>query len=310
MFMAFKNLMLMENTFRQLLIFASLLLLVLPFSQAQQRDPLKTETGPSWADASGTAIGFSSRRTGHFNLYRKDLKSGEIIQLTADTVDQHYPVWSPDGQWLAYQTKVGDNQEIFLRNLKTNEDINISNHPGPDGDDYPAWSPDSKQLYFTSRRDGQANIFRKTIGQPGVEQVTNNPVYEMNPQVSPDGKLLAFTAGEIRDFHIYTMSLDGSNRRQVTDSEFQEMFPTWHPDGKSLFFQRRTAMRQSDIFSIALDGTGEKQLSNSDGLKFYPRISPDGRQILFMSGADGDPDIYMMEVASGKVVQLTDEEGN
>ena len=275
---------------------------------SQERNPKKTDTGPSWVDAKASAIGFSSRRTGHFNLYKKDLLSGQVFQITSDTIDQHYPVWSPDGQWMAYQTKIGNNQEIFVRNTKTGKDINVSDHPGRDGDDFPAWSPDSKAVYFSSNRNGNRDIFKKVLDKEGVIQVTSDQVMEMNPQVSPDGQWLAFASGDRMKVDIYVMKLDGSKPLKVTKSDAQCIFPTWHPNGKTLFFQKRTSFRQSDIFSIDIDSTNETKLTDGEGLKFYPRASADGTKILFMSAADGDEDIYSLNVNTGKITQLTNEE--
>lgn len=273
--------------------------------QQQKRDPRKTDTGPSWANSEATAIGFSSRRSGHFNLYSKDLVSGKVVQITSDTVDQHYPVWSPDGNWIAYQTVVDGNQEIFIRSTKSDQVINISNHPGRDGDDYPEWSKDSRSVYFTSRRNGNSDIFKKVIGEPGLEQITDGPGDEMNPQLSPDGQRIAFAQGGRGQFDIYIMKTDGSQLKQVTHTDLPEMFPTWHPDGKTLIYQTRITRSQADIFRINIDGSNEENITKSEGVEFYPRISPDGKKILYASPDDGDMDIYLLEISTGKITQLT-----
>jgi Tol biopolymer transport system component len=68
------------------------------------------------------------------------------------------PVWSPDGNRIAYESTRSGNSEIFVMNADgSGEPINVSNDPSRDSE--PAWSPDGTQITFTSLRAGQDDIW-------------------------------------------------------------------------------------------------------------------------------------------------------
>lgn len=48
------------------------------------------------------------------------------------------------------------------------------------------------------------------------------------------------------------------------------------------------------------------KLSDGNGRSWYPQFAPDGTQILFNSTGAGDENIYLMDLATGDVTQLTD----
>lgn len=50
---------------------------------------------------------------GKADIYTMDIKGGNLKQLTADTLDNRWPRWTPDGEFLAY-TRVADNSDIWI----------------------------------------------------------------------------------------------------------------------------------------------------------------------------------------------------
>lgn len=52
----------------------------------------------------GSAVIFASDRTGVFNLYRRDLETGETLQITNVLTGAFQPDVSPDGEWIAWTT--------------------------------------------------------------------------------------------------------------------------------------------------------------------------------------------------------------
>ncbi len=55
-----------------------------------------------------------------------------------------------------------------------------------------------------------------------------------------------------------------------------------------------------DIFMADLDGKIVKQLTNSKGYDAEATISPDGKKMLYTSTKDGDIDLYVMDLKTGK----------
>lgn len=60
-----------------------------------------------------------------------------------------------------------------------------------------------------------------------------------------------------------------------------------------------------DIFQADLNGKIVKQLTNSPGYDAEATISPDGKQMLYTSTKDGDIELYIMNLKTGKEKRIT-----
>ena len=77
---------------------------------------------------------------------------GRPPQKPASGGKNYEPVWSPDGERIAFVSSRDDNFEIYVMNADGSEPANLTNNSA---DDYsPAWSPDGKYIAFVSKRDG------------------------------------------------------------------------------------------------------------------------------------------------------------
>jgi len=56
------------------------------------------------------------------------------------------------------------------------------------------------------------------------------------------------------------------------------------------------------------DGTQVRQLTDNDVWEAFPTWSPDGTRIAFVSGRDGDDEIFVMNADGTQVHQLTDND--
>ena len=75
----------------------------------------------------------------------------EPIPLTAEDVSSEHPRWSPDGKFLAFTSKRGDNKssQVYLLNRMGGEGQRLT-ETVQDVDDF-AWSADSKRLVLVLR---------------------------------------------------------------------------------------------------------------------------------------------------------------
>ena len=65
---------------------------------------------------------------------------------------------------------------------------------------------------------------------------------------------------------------------------------------------RRAAIRP-DLYTINFDGSDLRRITNYNALTLSPRWSPDGRFLAFTSYKDGNPDIYLQDLGSGKTAE-------
>ena len=73
------------------------------------------------------------------------------VRLTTDASDTA-PAWSPDGSQVAFVSARTGNWEIYLVDVATDQEIQLTDHPADDV--APTWSPDGTQLAFLSGRGG------------------------------------------------------------------------------------------------------------------------------------------------------------
>lgn len=104
---------------------------------------------------------------------------------------------------------------------------------------------------------------------------------------------------------IYVMNDNGGARRQLTDKK--DGWARWSPDGTRIAFARRDANdgQISDVFVIHADGTNLQQLTHYGGHTGMPCWSPDGQKIVFRSDHIGNLELYVIELATKNVTQLT-----
>ena len=119
------------------------------------------------------------------------------------------------------------------------------------------------------------------------------------------------------DGDIYVCNDNLSAKRNLTkNSGFSDSQPRWSPDGSHIVFTRimdRSKSQTSDeIFVMNADGTDQQRLTNNNVSDREPCWSPDGKHIAFTSRISGISQIFVMELSTSALTQLTgiDEDEN
>jgi TolB protein len=157
-----------------------------------------------------------------------------LRQLFQSDVPEDYPVWSPDGNQIAYVSYRNPTVQIYLMDTNGRNQRRLTHSYRTDYS--PAWSPDGSRIAYSSIRAGGKNILyvidaacshapNGCVPQRLTEDDTNNA----EPAWSPDGGQIAFLSDRDRVWEIYLMDVDGRNQRRLTH-EYSHVYSfAWLP---------------------------------------------------------------------------------
>lgn len=219
------------------------------FAYHPQYLPLTRLTNGDWDDITpaispdGTRVAYSSHKSGSWDLYLLDLRSGDTTRLTSTPDYDGAPSWSPDGGWLAFESYSGKSLEILLLSL-----ADLSEPPmrltGDLAADYaPTWSPLGREVAFVSMRTGEEEIWLAKLDDPEEKRYTNlshnAAARETAPSWSPDGRYLAWSAEEngLKTVEVWDRQKPEKALRQIGPGEQ----PVWDPNGRALMAREVTS---------------------------------------------------------------------
>jgi len=147
--------------------------------------PLVTDSSidvsPSF-DQSGTLMAFVSDRLGNPNVFIKDLSSGSVRRASKSGYNTN-PSMSPDGKFVTYSKQGGGGHRIYVYELATDSEKQVSFGPG--SDENPSFAPDSYFIAFSSSRAGGRKLYLTTRNGDGAVQIPTGEGEALMPAFSP-----------------------------------------------------------------------------------------------------------------------------
>jgi TolB protein len=227
-------------------------------------------------------------------------------RVPTPTLNPPSPTPTPLGgaSFVAYQTDRDGNWEIYLLDLVSWKEYNLTQHPAEDRN--PALSPDGTRLAFESHRDGNWEIYLLDLESGQVSRLTEEVAFDGAPSWSPDGTRLAFESYRDGNWEIYVLDLEGLRVSRLTDDPAGDYAPAWSPDGQLIAY---TSWRDGDkeIYVMGVDGSNQHNLTDADGDDEYPAWSPDGERLAFVSSRDDGhtTEVYLMKADGQEQTRLT-----
>jgi len=206
------------------------------------------------------------------------------LQLTNNPGPDLRPVWSADGQQIAFQSSRGRMYQIYAMNSDGAGERLLST---ADVDDrHPAWSPDGRRIAIDSGTETAREIWTIDVADGSRTRITRLGALASFPSWRPDGSQISFYAYQHGVLDLWVVAADGTSARRLSSGIASEQksqctfachAAAWSPDGSRLAYA--TADR-SQVWTLrASDGADEVQVSpNGDaGHSHFPSYLADGR---------------------------------
>lgn len=164
---------------------------------------------------------------------------------------------------------------------------------------------------FVSQREGATELFAINLLTRQVSQLTNTGRGHLVPSASYGSRELVFAAREGSNFELFTAQVASAWRsrrptlvglQRLTMNGMDEVSPTISASGALVAFASGEGLEL-----MTVNGGGRQVVLVNDGTHrdYCPALSPDGTQIAFISDRNGAEEIWVVNIATGALRQVT-----
>lgn len=228
---------------------------------------------------------------------------------------RYFPYRYGQAFWAFFSGTYGDDiiEPLFTNTAKYGLDAALAITLGTDQENLGAAFTESLKTYYTPFLGDMKENFigKKIISEENAGRLNVSPV------ISPNGRYVIF----LSDKNLFSTDLylaDARNGKilrkinsilrdgNIDDYNFLESAGTWSPDGEQFAFIAFS--RGQNVIVIKKPGSGatvdEIQVPNVSAIA-HPTWSPDGKEIAFSGMVEGQTDLFIYNLKSKKVRQLT-----
>ncbi|HVU87570.1 MAG TPA: DPP IV N-terminal domain-containing protein [Pirellulales bacterium] len=254
--------------------------------------------------------------TGAIYSIRED---GSGLQPLADVGGvTTYPRYSPQGDWLYFQSNASGQSQVYRCRADGTEVVNLSASRGLG----PEWST---AFGCALSANGERLVYSVQGGSPTPRIVACQADGQSAAWVAPDlgyiymaspdatGARIAFS-GPAREYRLSISERPFAEARLLTPDHPDSYVPQFTRDGESLLFLRK----DGDLYSVDIASTKVRRLTQgNDYVEFHlspkdlhgstdgPHLSPDGKRVAYIARRDGVPQVCMMNLDGTEQRQIT-----
>jgi TolB protein len=261
------------------------------------------------AEDGGYAV-FVSRRTGAAELYLLELETRQVTQLTQTGRAHHTPAVAQGARSLVFAAQQGAGFELYearwgaqLRTRRptlvglTRLTINVMDEFAPSITADGQWIAFSSGLGIEVMSTAEGSARHLLLPTVGAHR-------DFAPAISPDGREIAFVSDRSGAPELWIYDWGSRRSRQVTTGLSVLGGVAWRADSRQLVVTTgatasgRTGIALVDPVSGSYQIVTEEEDRNAS-------FSATGDRVLFSSTRDGDAELYLLTLATGKTQRLT-----
>ena len=269
-----------------------------------QEEPLAAEQqgyiGPR-ISPDGSRLAITINESGGDDVWTYDLEGEILTRFTFDPATNHYPVWTPDGQRIVFDSgRTGGGHNLFWKAADGTGQVERLT-TGPNNQTAHSFSPDGKSLVFGKIVEPRDLEVLSMEGERTSRPLFQSQFNERYGAISPDGHWIAYESNESGRPEIYVRPFPNVEEGKWQISSDGGQKPVWAPRGQELFYRNGQAMMVVGIKTeptTLTQGSPEVLFTGRyvlSGTVVNYDISPDGRRFLMIKEKEGPGQINVIQ---------------
>jgi serine/threonine-protein kinase len=211
-----------------------------------------------------------------------------------------FPIWSSDGQHVAYQSDREGDEGIFWQRADGTGSAERLTKPEPGGQHRPDhWSPDGRVMAFTAVNGNAASVMLLDVTtRKAAVFAEARGKWVARASFAPDGKWIAYSSSENGIFDVFVQPYPATGDRYQVGSAATLSRPVvwWSPGGRELMFSEGPTrwfavdITTSPTFAFGtpheIPRVGVPNQLGVTGQRNFDQL-PDGKRILTVMSGDG-----------------------
>jgi TolB protein len=243
-----------------------------------------------------TRIAYVTKGGSRYSLWVADADGENAQAALASPEPIISPVWSSNGQQLAYVSFESRKPVVYVHNVASGQRRLLANFRGSNS--APAWAPDGGSLAVTLSRDGGSQLY--TIPAAGGEprRLTQSASIDTEPVYSADGSTIYFVSDRGGAPQIYKMGAGGGAPTRVTFSGTYNISPSVSGDGRWLaYISRVGGAFKLHVMELA---SGNVSAITDTSADESPSFAPNSKLIVYATHLQGR-EALMTTTLDGKI---------
>jgi len=203
-------------------------------------------TGECWNDSTHSII-FSAEREDGDQIYYipENSSTGDEIKITNRTDSIGFePTFSPDGQWMVFESHKLDEEENGVITKYKLDGTSGYIYMTPFGEDckQPNWSAKGDKILYQKEENGQWDIWVMNADGSNKSKITNFAGSKTDAVFTNDGKYIIFSSenDDVELANIYKVAVSGGSPIRLTNYSGYDGAVSISQDGTKLIFESTT----------------------------------------------------------------------